>query len=155
MASNRELMSRAEELAKELGTPVRLFGLTHDALTRLVEDLEEKLAQRVLEAAATAPAPAAAPPPAAVVRAPAPASEPPLAAAQAIPPPPLDGATGKLSEALPAPPAAPLGVSVVPGKSITSLRGILGPGTLVTAKDFTHGQATVDDLLGKGILVRV
>lgn len=162
MASNRELMAQAETLAKELELPPpRLFGMTHDALAQLVEDLQARLAKRALEAAATAPAPAPkadekpapapTPPPAAAVRVAAAEPDPP----KAIPPPPLDGATGKLAEVPPTPPPAPQGVSVAPGKSITSLRGMLAPGTVVTAKDFTHGQKTVDDLLSKGILVKV
>lgn len=44
--------------------------------------------------------------------------------------------------------------AIAPGRSLTSLRGILGPGTVVTAKYFLHGQATLDDLVKSGALVK-
>lgn len=144
MASNRELIEQAVALGQKLGKPVRTFGLNHAALVQLVEELQEELAERdVVESAVTDPPPAPVLPP--------PAEELPR---------PVDGMTGELAREPvvvappPAPPrAGPGEVAVAPGKSITSLRGVLGPGTVVSPKDFMHGQETIDHLLTRGTLV--
>lgn len=39
-------------------------------------------------------------------------------------------------------------------RSISTLRGILASGTVVTAKDFFHGQTTIDELLANGSLAK-
>lgn len=42
---------------------------------------------------------------------------------------------------------------VVGGRSVTSLRGIIDAGSEVTARDFSGGQATLDSLVSRGIVV--
>lgn len=156
MPSNRELADLADKLAAELGRRVRTAGLSHAALTDLVEDLQEELAARSLEQASTEPAPsrvgfggAVRASAAAEILPPAPPPSEPPPPVQEVKPTAIDGATGKLVDP---PPAAvippPLDVYMVaPGKAITSLRGILAQGTVVTAKDFQNGQQTIDELL--------
>jgi phage/plasmid primase-like uncharacterized protein len=46
------------------------------------------------------------------------------------------------------------GYAVAKGLSITSLRGHLDEGTSVSARDFTHGEKDIEDLLSRGALVR-
>ena len=43
---------------------------------------------------------------------------------------------------------------VADGKSVTSLKGIRGPGTPVEAKHFPGGQETLDDLIDRGLVVK-
>lgn len=58
------------------------------------------------------------------------------------------------STAPPEPAKAPQGgLRVAPGKSITSLRGILGPGEPVHPHYFAGGQQTLSDLKAKGLVV--
>ena len=153
--TNRELIEQAVSLGQKLGKPVRTFGLSRGALLELVEDLHKQVAANELGNAATqAQAPVvpaaseAAPPPAAPV--PEPEPEPVR---------PIDGATGELAAEpvvmeTPAPPSAPAGgYEVAPGKAISSLRGILGPGTRVVPKDFMHGEETITHLVSRGHLV--
>lgn len=45
-------------------------------------------------------------------------------------------------------------LAVAPETSLTSLRGILGPGTVVTADDFSGGQEALDSLLKAGLVVQ-
>lgn len=52
-----------------------------------------------------------------------------------------------------APAAAPSATYVAPGKSVTSKRGILGPGKLVTAGDF-GGEDNLHALLNAGAVVK-
>lgn len=139
-------------LGQKLDKPVRTFGLNHAALVELVEELQEEVAVRQL---------AATDPPAPVL--PGQVEEPQAAAEEPVPefmPRPLDGLTGELAAAPvvvppPAPPPRPHagGYEVAAGKSITSLRGILGQGTPVGPKDFLHGQETIDHLVKRGTLV--
>jgi len=43
---------------------------------------------------------------------------------------------------------------VAEGKSVTSLRGIRGPGVTVTAEDFPGGQETLDAIVARGDAVK-
>ena len=44
---------------------------------------------------------------------------------------------------------------VAKGKSVTSLRGILGPETEVSAKDFPGGEERLRELAEKGVVVKL
>ena len=46
------------------------------------------------------------------------------------------------------------GPKIAPGKSVTSRRGILGPGTIVTPKDFARGQNQIDTFIESGHIVK-
>lgn len=52
------------------------------------------------------------------------------------------------------PPAAPAELVVAPGQGLVTNRGVLGDGTVVTAKDFFGGDDTVQRLIEAGRLVR-
>lgn len=44
--------------------------------------------------------------------------------------------------------------TVAKGKSVSSRRGILGPGDEVSARDFAAGAARLDELVDAGVLVK-
>lgn len=46
------------------------------------------------------------------------------------------------------------GPKVAEGKSLTSLRGIIGPGQIVTEADFKDGKATIEKFVKSGHLVK-
>lgn len=46
------------------------------------------------------------------------------------------------------------GPKVAEGRALTSKRGILGPGTVVTEKDFRNGKEAIAAGLKNGILVK-
>jgi len=135
MATNRELKAEALALGKQLGVEVDVERKNNAQLTELVEGLRAR-------------ALAAEEPEAGEVAEQAPASEPPVTSAPAA------------EEAAPAPPAAlqatpkPPVYQIAPGKALTSLRGILGPGERVSARDFAGGQPNLDELVAKGHVVK-
>jgi hypothetical protein len=138
VATNKDLIAEAGDLSRLLGIEAPTDGLNNSALTALVESLQAQLNAK------TGPEDAPAPPPD--------PNEPPAA-------PPVvngadDGSQGGAPEA-PAPVVAlPKGYSVKAGMSITSLRGVLDERTVVHARDFTHGQTTIDELVERGAIVK-
>lgn len=48
----------------------------------------------------------------------------------------------------------PAGPCVAPGRSVTSLRGLLGPGTVVSARDFACGEESLQALIDCGAVVK-
>jgi hypothetical protein len=44
--------------------------------------------------------------------------------------------------------------TVPEGKSISSKRGVIGPGQVIEARDVPNGQATLDDLYAAGLLIK-
>lgn len=152
MATKRELAAEALTLGAELGVEVDVERKNHAQLTELVEglrarveapvqvDVEPEVGEGVtlepgVEAEPEAPA----------------SSEPPVTSA-----PVVEDQTGP-PLVTPEPPqehAGPRVCKVAPGKALTSLRGILGPGTVVSASDFAGGQANLEELVAKGHLVR-
>lgn len=147
MASNKELAEQAEALAKTLGIEAKTQGLGNQALQALVNDLTAKTS------AAAVPAPGATD-----ESTPEPTPDPPK-------PPehkPFDGAGdngsgGAPPEPTPDPPLVHA-FQVAPGKSLSTLRGILKPGEEVDAATFSvdpkAGQATLEELLEKGYLLK-
>ena len=134
MSSNKELITEVNELATGLGKSVRTWGLSNTELQALADDLRRQKDQT--------------------------GSQPGEQQAGG-------GQTG----------AEPHGQSekretkedsseeegedeeegdyvIAPGQSITSSRGILGPGTKVSAKDFVGGQKTLDELIKRKSVVK-
>lgn len=134
MATNRELTAEALALGKQLGVEVDVQRKNNAQLTELVEGLRARVF--AIEE------------PAAEEVKPAPASEAPVTSAPVV------------EEASPAPPVASQKASESPvyriatGKALTSLRGILGPGERVSARDFAGGQSNLDELVAKGHVVK-
>jgi hypothetical protein len=141
MASNKELVEQAEALAKGLGIEAKTQGLGNVALQQLVADLTAK--------AGGAPE----------VKPPDPPPAPQVTAPQVRPP--FDGAgqngSGGAPEVKPPDPPLVHTYQVARGKSLTSLKGILGQGAEVKPEyfneDLAAGQATLEDLLSKGYVI--
>lgn len=53
---------------------------------------------------------------------------------------------------IPSAPPTPRVYRVVDGKSITSFRGVIGPGSPVSARDLSGGQAALETLIESGIV---
>jgi hypothetical protein len=179
MASNKELVEQAEALAKDLGIEAKTQGLGNVALQQLVADLTAKAGE------GSGGAPEVKPPePPLVPQVTAPQVRPPFdgagqngsgGAPEVKPPepplvpqvtapqvrPPFDGAGQNGSGGAPEvkPPEPPLvhTYQVARGKSLTSLKGILGQGAEVKPEyfneDLAAGQATLEDLLSKGYVI--
>lgn len=152
MATKRELAAEALTLGERLGVEADVERKNHAQLTELVEGLRARVEAtsqvdaepQVAEDSALEPE--AEPEP----EAPAP-SEPPVTSAPVVEEP---LAPPQVAPESPQEPASPRVCKVAPGKALTSLRGILGPGTVVSASDFAGGQANLEELLAKGHLVR-
>jgi hypothetical protein len=142
MASNKELADQAEALAKDLGIEVKTEGLGNQALKALVDDLTAK-ADSVTNPQGAAPDGA-------------PPRHEPESKIQT-----MDGATGNSLGGPPPPtveaPPEKFPYQVAPGKSLTCLRGVLGPGHEVRPEFFSAqaevGKATLKDLLEKGYVI--
>lgn len=160
MPSNRELRSEIEALSEELGVSVSASGLSNAKLTELLEDLKAKREQPRLSSLTRGPSvpapspvveetieenPSPTPPPAP----PAPDPDPPA-------PPPVNGAPEMGGPPAPKPKAVDRSYpyTIAPGKSCTSLRGILGPGKQAKPEYFSGGQKTLDHLVEKGIVIK-
>lgn len=126
MSSNKELIAEVNELAASLGKSVRTWGLSNSELQAVADDLRRQKEQSGGQAGGQQSG-----------------GQP-------------GSQTGK--------PEKPEESSsedeekdededdgeeyvIAPGTSLTSARGILGPGTKVSAKDFQGGQKTLDDLV--------
>lgn len=125
------LVAQVNGLAEALGAPVATDGLSDEALTELISNMSvsvDELAKAVAtDDEATAAADAAADREAANQE----AADAKAVAAQEKPP-----------------------FYLLPGKSITSKRGIIGPGEAVTADDLPGGQATLDARVDSGHIGR-
>jgi hypothetical protein len=132
--SNKELIAEAQGLARELGTSVDTEGLKNDALVALVEDLRARRAAEPKGDASQAEADAKA-------QAEADAKAQAEADAKAQPAPATKEPVYKIGK-------PPKGM-----RSVTSLRGMLVSGTLVSARDFHGGEETFRDLLARGVVV--
>lgn len=144
MPSNKELSTEAHKLAEELGTSVRTWSLNNRELQDLVDDLRRRRAGQGEEPAQVDE------------EQPQPETTDPKRPRDWAPPPPPQPKPDPPAAAAPAPKTAERergGYVIAPGISLTSLRGVLGPGTAVTAADFSGGQQTIDDLLANGSLV--
>lgn len=142
--TKRELAARAEVLAKDLGIEVAISG-NHAQLTELVASLEQQLAARARggqQSAAAAAPPGPSPQP--KHQAPSQPSAPPAPKVQA----PAALAPAKSSE------PAPVDYYVARKRSITSRRGILGPGERVFPRDVSEGEKRLDELATAGVLER-
>jgi hypothetical protein len=152
MASNKELAEQATALAVELGITVETEGLKNAALHELVAELQTRLGRSPAAAASEAPSDAGGPP------------EPP--AGEGTPPPPakpkrapVDGARGSDAGGPPEPPKPPAPklrhpYQVAPGKSLTTLRGVLGPGDEMRATDCADGVEQLERLVAGGYLLK-
>jgi hypothetical protein len=142
--TNKELTEQAASLAVELGIEVETKGLNNAALADLVADLQKRLGRSPVAAA----------------------SEASVADRQAPPTPekparpPVDGARSA-SEAggPPEPPKAPAPkvrhpYQVAPGKALTTMRGVLGPGDEMRPTDCSGGVEQLDHLVAKGYLLK-
>ena len=137
MASNKDLAKEALALGKELELDVKVEGLNNAKLEALVAKLRAEKAER--------------------------AKAPPVSGG-AVRKSEGEGSKGDSpkpdSTAPPAPPEtapAPKGARVVvvaEGRSVTSKRGILGPGTEVRPEHFAGGEEAVKRLLKAGIFKR-
>lgn len=134
MASNKELAEQAELLGFELGEEVETEGLKNPELVELVGRLRSRVD-------AKNGAPPTEPPPAA----PEPPNEPPAVngaeddSVGGPPPPPPE-----------APPEQRFPYQVAAGKSLTSPRGVLGPGDEIRLTDVTGGVEQLDYLVTRG-----
>lgn len=146
MASNRELAAKAAELGEALGRDVvNTDGLNNQALTALVEELQSAVDAR----AAAAPQPVGdelsdtmpATPSAKH------AAEEPETVAELVADAPAPAEPPAVSSSEPT-------YVIAPGRSLTSLRDILDAGTAVTARDFLHGQETLDHLVEVGAVLK-
>jgi hypothetical protein len=146
--SNKELIAEAQGLARELGTSVDTEGLKNDALVALVEDLRARRAAEPKGDAAQAEADAKA-----QAEADAKAQAEADAKAQAE----ADAKAQAEADAKAAPatkePVYKIGKPPKGMRSVTSLRGMLVSGTLVSARDFHGGEETFRDLLARGVVV--
>jgi hypothetical protein len=131
MKNSKDLVSEIEELSKQLGRPVpkNLSQAPQGTLEKMAEDLRADSA-RERGTAGTERAPGG--------------GEPDESGA------PAGGAVKRVPNVT----EQPEGYAVAPGKSLTSSRGIIGPGTVVTAKDFQQGDQTIKELLESGSLVK-
>lgn len=152
MASNRELKAEIETLSKELGVTVSTDRLNNEKLTELRDQLlEQKALLDQLEEADRAKSEQTAPEPA--------------QSAESV----QEGATREEApESTPAPPppppaqvvavAGPFDPSaryvVAPGKSLSTRRGIRGPGSTITANELGNGVETLCFLYERGFVIR-
>lgn len=133
MRSNKELRAEAVELGEKLGVAVDVEGKNNAALTALVAGLTESLEAGDVPAADVPPEDA---------------DDEPTEDVSATAEKPQDKPAEKPVERR-------RGKShvVVSGRSVTSLRGIIDAGSEVTARDFSGGQAALDSLVSRGIVV--
>lgn len=142
MATKRELAAEALALGAELGVEVDVERKNHAQLTELVEGLRARVGSEPAEVEGVPPVDLE------PVSEPAPEADPEPAPVAATEEPP--------APASPAPketPGEPVH-KVAPGKALTSLRGILGPGTVVFARDFAGGEPNLEELVTKGHVVK-
>lgn len=147
MASNKELIDEAEALSRELGLEVpRTQGLGNTSLTELVAGLRERRdSKAAAQGGASRPsaAPAGAPPPPAAKQ-----PRPPVNGAD-------DGTTGgPPQKAAPKPAKTRFPYAVAPGKSLTTRRGVLGPGAEIRPADVADGEKQLEHLVGRGYVVK-
>jgi hypothetical protein len=157
MATNRELAEEAKSLAKTLSMEVDTTGLGNAKLTELVESLRAKTGEATKaesggtqEGATSAgdgsTAPAATAPAASKPATPE-ATRPPIDGAS-------DGSQGGPPPAAKARPKARWPFTIAPGKSVTSKRGIRGPGDEVRATDFRGGEERLAQLVAAGVVIK-
>jgi len=135
MASNKELAAEAVELAKELGIEVTTDGLNNKALSALVSDLKAKKKDAELQTQADGDQ--------------SDESEGDADGDQS------DESEGDADETAAEEDKQAPGVYVGKGKAVTSLIGVLSEETPVLAKHFAGGQKVVDDLVKRGVCVKV
>ncbi len=164
MPSNKELIEEAKAIAAKLGLEVTTEGLNNAKLTELVADLKAKEAAASGASEATKPAAAAPTPRAGGAQ----RSTSSTKTAAAQPKPPLVDGAGptKLGGPPPPPPPPPAPAprarfpyAIAPGKSITSRKGVLGPGEEVLPRYFNEadeaaGMKVIEDLVAKGYIVK-
>ena len=128
MASNKDLIKQATEIAAELDIRINTSGLNNAKLAALVSDLKAKQRDAGLDTQAdTAP----------------------VAAEHEV------GETGAalLEEAATEPAAPAFPFSVAPGKALTTKRGVLGEGEEIKAEDIAgDGPANLKALVKAGFV---
>jgi hypothetical protein len=132
MVSNKELAEQATALAVELGITVETEGLKNSGLHELVAELQKRLGRSPAAVASEAPKPRV---------------------------PPVDGAAPDGLGGPPEPPKAPEpklrhAYQVAPGKALTTLRGVLGPGDEMRATDCSGGVEQLEHLVASGYLLK-
>lgn len=147
MPSNKELIASAVALGAELSVAVDTDGLNNAQLTELVAELSGRKTAR--DAAPPPPAPdgSAAPAPAAQAG----GGDAPAGEQTPLPPPPVDGAAVKTENGQPPPPPAPeleqlYEYQVAKGKSLVTLRGVLGPGHEIRPSDISTKADALEHL---------
>jgi hypothetical protein len=138
MASNKELAEQAQLLGFELGEEVETEGLRNQELAELVARLRERVQSKNGTPSTEPPPPAPEPTP----------DTPPIDGAadgsQGGPPPPAPEPT----------PAQRFEYQIAPGKSLTSPRGMLGPGDEIRATDVADGVKQLDYLVERGYVTK-
>lgn len=139
MSSNKELITEVNELASALGKSVRTWGLSNTELQALADDLRRQKEQTGGQSAGQGGQAGGQQP---------------------------GGQTESSDDDEKKEKAKSSGEDkdkdeddgeeyvIAPGTSLTSARGILGPGTKVSAKDFTGGKKTLDDLIKNKSVVK-
>ena len=149
MPSNKDLIAEAERLASALEISVVTDGLKNDALVKLVSDLEAQAGAKAQAGAEKAAAEKAETE--ARERAEEAAREAEKAAAEKAETEARERAEEAAREA--ASTKAPV-YKVARKNSVTSLRGILDAGTIVSARDFRGGEKSLAELVASGTVVK-
>lgn len=154
---SKNLAKEALALGKELGVEISVNGLNRSKLEALVADLRSQKAARSSEAPVGGGA----------VRKPkaggsaskgdskGPSAEPAASSSEGAGSSSSNPTGDSPEQGSPAPKRKGSRVVVAPGRSVTSRRGILGPGSEVVPDDFAgDGQSVIKRLLSRGVFVR-